>query len=144
MEICRFGERDEERKFYHSVSSKKVRRHWDDDKEQWYFSIIDAIEILTDSKRPRKYWSDLKKKLFEGGSGLSEKIGQLKMTAPDGKQRQTVLSENGRINKETLLTFLHSKPLLAWSLKPKTGTSYPVIVDNDILNLAIPILPEKT
>lgn len=56
----------------------------------------------------------------------------------------TVLQENGRINKETLLTFLHSKPLLAWSLKPNTGTSYPVIVDDDILNLPIPILPKAT
>jgi len=55
----------------------------------------------------------------------------------------TVLKENGRINKETLLAFLHSKPLLAWSLKPNTGTSYPVIVDDDILNLPIPLLPEK-
>ena len=54
-----------------------------------------------------------------------------------------VLEENGRINKETLLAFLHSKPLLAWSLKPNTGTSYPVIVDDDILNLPIPILSEE-
>lgn len=55
----------------------------------------------------------------------------------------TVLRENGRINKETLLAFLHSKPLLAWSLKPNTGTSYPVIIDNDILNLPIPLIPES-
>lgn len=54
-----------------------------------------------------------------------------------------VLRENGDINKETLLAFLHSKPLLAWSLKPNTGTSYPVIVDDDILNLPIPILPKE-
>jgi len=54
-----------------------------------------------------------------------------------------VLEENGCINKETLLAFLHSKPLLVWSLKPNTGTSYPVIVDDDILNLPIPILPEE-
>ena len=54
-----------------------------------------------------------------------------------------VLRENGCINKETLFAFLHSKPLLAWSLKPNTGTSYPVIVDDDILNLPIPILPEE-
>lgn len=53
----------------------------------------------------------------------------------------TVLSENGRINKETLLVFLYSKPLLAWSLKPNTGTSYPVIIDDDILNLQIPLIP---
>ena len=55
----------------------------------------------------------------------------------------TVLRENGQINKETLLTFLHSKPLLALSLKPNTGTSYPVIIENDILNLPIPLLPQE-
>lgn len=56
----------------------------------------------------------------------------------------TVLRENGRINKETLLAFLHSKPLLSWSLKPNTGTSYPVIIDDDILNLPVPLIPERT
>ena len=55
----------------------------------------------------------------------------------------TVLQENGQLNKETLLAFLHSKSMLAWSLKPNTGTSYPVIVDDDIFNLPIPILPEE-
>ena len=48
------------------------------------------------------------------------------------------------MNKETLLTFLHSKPLLAWSLKPNTGTSYPVIIDDDILSLPIPLLSKET
>lgn len=56
----------------------------------------------------------------------------------------TVLRENGQINKETLLTFLRSKPLLVWSLKPNTGTSYPVILDEDILNLPIPLFSEET
>jgi hypothetical protein len=56
-----------------------VRRHWNEENELWYFSIVDIIEILTDTARPRKYWNDLKKKLGEEGSELSEKIGQLKM-----------------------------------------------------------------
>ncbi|MFH1958252.1 MAG: Bro-N domain-containing protein [bacterium] len=57
---------------------------------EWWFSIIDVIEVLTDSDRPRKYWSDLKQKLInEGYSEVSEKIGQLKMPAPDGKMRET-------------------------------------------------------
>ena len=43
--------------------SKKIRVHWDDDAEKWYFSIIDIIETLTDSNNPRRYWSDLKRKL---------------------------------------------------------------------------------
>ncbi len=55
-------------------------------KNEWWFSIIDIIEALTSSDRPRKYWSDLKKKLIEEGYfEMSEKIGQLKMRAPEGK-----------------------------------------------------------
>jgi hypothetical protein len=48
--------------------SKKVRSHYDTEKEIWYFSIIDVIEILTDSSVPKRYWSDLKKKLSNEGS----------------------------------------------------------------------------
>ena len=58
-------------------NQKQVRRTWDVEKELWYFSVVDVIEILTDTKRPRKYWNDLKQKLSEEGSQLSEKIGQL-------------------------------------------------------------------
>ncbi len=58
--------------------------------KQWWFSIIDIIEALTGNERPRKYWSDLKKKLIkEGYDEVSEKIGQLKLQAPDGKLRLT-------------------------------------------------------
>ena len=65
---------------------KKVRTVWDDETEEWYFSIIDVVEVLTDTDRPRKYWNDLKKKLKLEGSELSEKIGQLKLLAADGKK----------------------------------------------------------
>ena len=68
---------------------KQVRTLWDEDKEDWYVSIIDVVQILTQSDRPRKYWSDLKEKLKKEGSELSEKIGRLKMKAPDGKMRLT-------------------------------------------------------
>ena len=61
---------------------KKVRTVWDDETEEWYFSVVDVIEVLTESDRPRKYWNDLKLKLIKEGSELSEKIGQLK-TPPD-------------------------------------------------------------
>ena len=60
---------------------QKVRTHWDDEQEKWYFSIVDVVTILAENARPRKYWSDLKKKLKDEGSELSEKIGQLKMQA---------------------------------------------------------------
>jgi len=66
-----------------------VRRHWDGSKELWYFSIVDVVQILTDSTIPRRYWSDLKKKLQSEGSEVYEKIVQMKMIAPDGKQRET-------------------------------------------------------
>lgn len=58
---------------------KNVRAIWNDTEEKWYFSIIEIIEILTQTDRPRKYWSDLKRKLKKEGSELSEKIGQLKI-----------------------------------------------------------------
>lgn len=76
-----------------------------------------------------------KVRTYRGALTIVEESGYV------GSGAFTVLRENGRINKETLLAFLHSKPLLAWSLKPNTGTSYPVIVDNDILNLPIPLIP---
>ena len=84
---------------------KKVRTHWDNEKEQWYFSVIDVIEILTDSPRPRKYWSALKTKLQAEGSELSHKLGQLKMEAEDGKMRETDVA-----NTETLLRLIQSIP----------------------------------
>ena len=63
----------------------RIRRHWDEEKELWHFAIVDIIQVLTGTNRPRKYWNDLKAKLKKEGSELSEKIGQLKMLAPDGK-----------------------------------------------------------
>jgi len=76
---------------------KKVRTLWDAEHEKWYISIIDVIEVLTNSDRPRKYWSDLKTKLEKEGSELSEKIGQLKMQAPDGKMRMTDVADTEQL-----------------------------------------------
>lgn len=72
---------------------KKVRTVWDDETETWYFSVIDVIAALTESDRPRKYWDDLKRKLKQEGSELSDKIGQLKMKASDGKMRLTDIAD---------------------------------------------------
>ena len=68
---------------------KQVRSHYDAEKEIWYFSVIDVIEILTGSTIPKRYWSDLKKKLTKEGSQLYEKIVQLKFEASDGKKYAT-------------------------------------------------------
>lgn len=64
---------------------KQVRSHWDEDREKWYLSITDVVEILTESAAPRRYWSDLKIKLKDEGSQLYENIVQLKMKSSDGK-----------------------------------------------------------
>ena len=68
---------------------KQVRSYWNENEEQWYFSIIDVIEILTESSIPKRYWSDLKKKLTKEGSQLYENIVQLKFVAADGKKYAT-------------------------------------------------------
>lgn len=72
---------------------QKVRTLWIEEEEKWFISIVDVIEVLTESKRPRKYWSDLKSKLKKEGSEVSEKIGHLKMLAPDGKIRKTDVAD---------------------------------------------------
>ncbi len=71
------------------IEHKKVRTLWDEKDEKWYFSIIDVIEILSGSPRPRKYWNALKTKLKQEGSELSHNLGQLKMEAADGKFYKT-------------------------------------------------------
>lgn len=76
---------------------KKVRTIWDAKQEKWYLSIIDVIEILTGSPRPRKYWNALKTKLKDEGSELSHKLGQLKMAAEDGKMRMTDVADTEQL-----------------------------------------------
>lgn len=85
--------------------SRKIRSHWDAEKQKWYFSIIDVIAVLTDSPRARKYWNALKTKLQEEGSELSQELGQLKMEADDGKMRMTDVADT-----EQLLRIIQSVP----------------------------------
>lgn len=84
---------------------KKVRTHWHEETQTWFFSVIDVIEILTDSTVPKRYWSDLKKKLVLEGSEAYENIVRLKMQAPDGKLRETDVADT-----ETLLRLIQSIP----------------------------------
>lgn len=84
---------------------KEIRSIWNDEEEKWYFSVVDIIQILTESDRPRKYWSDLKTKLKKEGSELSEKIGQLKMQSSDGKYYQTDIADT-----EQLFRLIQSVP----------------------------------
>lgn len=84
---------------------KKVRSHYDAENEIWYFSVIDVIQILTGSTIPKRYWTDLKKKLKAEGSEAYDKIVQLKMLAEDGKNRLTDTADT-----ETLLRLIQSIP----------------------------------
>ena len=85
---------------------QKIRTAWDAEKEEWYFSIIDVISVLTGTANPRRYWSDLKRKLkAEGANELYEKIVQLKMLSSDGKRYKTDVA-----NTEQLLRIIQSIP----------------------------------
>lgn len=77
--------------------TERIRTYWDNDQEKWYFSIVDVVSILAQNDRPRKYWSDLKRKLNNEGSELSEKIGRLRMRAEDGKLRLTDVADTEQL-----------------------------------------------
>lgn len=68
---------------------REIRSIWDSEKEEYYFSVVDVIGALTDSNIPKRYWSDLKRRLTEEGSELYENIVRLKLKAQDGKLRET-------------------------------------------------------
>lgn len=84
---------------------RKVRAIWDDEQEEWYFSIVDVISILTDSPNPRKYWSVLKTRLKREGSELTTNCSQLKMRSADGKRYNTDVADT-----EQLLRIIQSIP----------------------------------
>ena len=67
----------------------EIRSVWDSEKEDYYFSVVDVVKVLTESKVPRRYWTDLKRKLSEEGSKLYENIVQLKLESSDGKKYLT-------------------------------------------------------
>ena len=73
----------------------QIRSIWDNEREEWYFSIVDIVGVLTESENPRRYWSDLKRKMKdeEGAVQLYENIVQLKMKATDGKMRNTDVAD---------------------------------------------------
>ena len=72
---------------------KQVRIVWDEEQEKFYFSVVDVIEVLTDSPRPRKYWNALKTKLKAEGNESSQNLGQLKLQASDGKKYLTDVAD---------------------------------------------------
>ena len=70
-------------------NNETIRTVWDKEQEKYFISVVDVVGIVSESKRPRKYWSDLKKQLNEEGNEVSDKIGQLKLKSLDGKYRLT-------------------------------------------------------
>lgn len=104
---------------------KKIRTVWSEKENDWYFSVVDVCAIFSGSSQPRKYWNDLKRKLREEGSELSEKIGQLKMIAQDGKLRETDV-----LSTKQLLRLVQSIP----SPKAEPFKMWLAEVGNDRLN----------
>lgn len=86
---------------------KEIRRHWDEDKELWYFSISDVISVLTESDSPRKYWNKLSERLRKEGSEVVTKCHRLKLIAADGKKYLTDVADT-----ETLFRLIQSIPSL--------------------------------
>lgn len=87
-------ENEQELEFFFN---SKVRKVWHKQEQEWYFSIVDVCQVLTNSERPRKYWDDLKRKLKDEGSQLSEDIGQLKLQSSDGKMRKTDVANTAQL-----------------------------------------------
>src|SRR3989344_5050818 len=112
----------------HSIKlfeNKKVRVEWISTEERWYFSIIDVIEVLTDSSIPRRYWSDLKIKLKEEGFELYEKIVQLKLVSADGKKYETDCADT-----QLILRIIQSIP----SPKAEPFKVWLAVVGNERIN----------
>ncbi len=84
---------------------KKIRTAWNEETEEWYFSVVDVVSVLTDSADGRKYWNKLKQRLKEEGNELVTNCHQLKMTAADGKKRLTDVADT-----EQLLRIIQSIP----------------------------------
>lgn len=95
--------------------NKQVRAIWDKEIDDWKFSVVDVVEILTDSPRPRKYWADLKTKLKNEGSELSDHIGQLKLQSSDGKFYKTdVLDTKGVLRLIQSIPSPKAEPFKLW------------------------------
>lgn len=108
--------------------NKKIRYVWNVEEEEWYFSVVDIVEVLTESKNPRRYWSDLKIKLTKEGSELYDKIVQLKLIAPDGKLRETDV-----LSTKNVLRLIQSIP----SPKAEPFKMWLAEVGNEVLNESV-------
>ena len=95
---------------------KNIRKTWHNN--EWWFSVVDIVEVLTESGRARKYWSDIKSDLLEEGSEVSAKIGQLKLIAEDGKLRETdCINTEGAFRIIQSITSPKAEPFKLWLAK---------------------------
>ena len=98
--------------------NKKVRTAWNEETEDWYFSVIDVIEILTESENPRDYWKVLKHRLAKEGSEVVTNCNQLKLPAADGKMRLTdVLDTKGILRLIQSVPSPKAEPFKMWLAK---------------------------
>lgn len=94
---------------------KEIRSVWNSEEEEYYFSVVDVIGALTDSNIPKRYWTDLKKKLIDEGSQLYENIVRLKLKAQDGKMRETdVLDMKGIFRLIESVPSPKAEPMKMW------------------------------
>lgn len=95
--------------------NETIRTVWDKEDEKYYVSVVDIVRVLSGSSRPRKYWSDLKKNLKGDGFEVSEKIGQLKLRAEDGKYRMTdVCDIEGMFRIIESIPSKNAEPIKQW------------------------------
>ena len=96
----------------------EIRSIWDSEKEEYYFSVVDVIAALTESKEPRKYWSVLKNRLKKEGSQVTTNCSQLKMMSPDGKKRmRDVLDTEGIFRLIESVPSPKAEPFKLWLAK---------------------------
>lgn len=96
-------------------NEKQIRTVWNADEEEWYFSVVDVVAVLTDSTAPRKYWSVLKTRLKKEGSEVTTNCSQLKMMAPDGKQRmRDVMNTKGILRLVQSIPSPKAEPFKVW------------------------------
>ena len=97
---------------------KQVRTLWNDEEEEWYFSVVDVVGVLTDSPNPRKYWSVLKNRLKSEGSELTTNCSQLKLQSADGKYYKTdCLDTSGILRLVQSIPSPNAEPFKMWLAK---------------------------
>ena len=116
----------------------KIRSVWDNEKEEWYFSVVDIVGALTESKNPRRYWSDLKRKMKdeEGAIQLYEKIVQLKLESSDGKMYNTDVADiQGIFRIIQSIPSPKAEPFKMWLSEVGKETGQPLIAPKNVIDL---------